>query len=577
MTTRTARFGWCTVIALVALSALLTACGGSSSPPIIVNPPDPTLLVGVTGLDDYVLITLRPTAGGPDIVFNCEEDGSFSRALAAATYDMVASRPGYDDWGEAAVVVVAEETTNRNPSLTPMMANEYIGKDNCGICHPTELSDFDQAGHSFKLNKVVNDSIPIYPFTSIAAGLPMMADTDDADPADMWLGTENELSTPQSYADISYVIGGYGWKARWIDKAGYIVTGTNVQYNFDLPDIPLIADAEPANMSAYHNNEANKVYNCGNCHTTGWRHYDGPDNMSANNYNPNRQDDLPGMDGTFFVGGVHCEACHGAGSTHAQTMSNADITLIADPLPGAANLDPDMAYGKPRACGDCHTRDGEKDYPSFESAAEKAGWDGPNGGRIAASGGYIKHHEQGDEILGLDPDSSDPVVTTRTANFLASFAHGNCLSCHNPHTTTKHQDNPLNTSPNGVNKTNADCMVCHGDKDPNDAATSGMKGLLCTDCHMPQLVKSARGYTQMGEGRPKLGDIKSHIFTIDLTKDWLDDPDAGRMDEQFTADGSFAYPWITGNHACRTCHNSDGKGPFNLSFSFIKDYKFHND
>ena len=239
MITRRAHRGWCTGVALITIAAVLAACGGGSSAPPPLPTPS-TLIAGVTGLDEYVQITMRPTAGGGDVVFNCETNGTFSEPIGAGTYDMVATRPGYTPWGEAAVIILAGETTQRVVDLVAMATNEYVGTDNCGICHPNELAVFQQSGHSFKLNKVINDSIPLYPFTSIAAGLPMMNDTDDADPADMWPGTENfPLSTPMDYTDISYVIGGYGWKARWIDKNGYIVTGTNVQYNFELPAVQL--------------------------------------------------------------------------------------------------------------------------------------------------------------------------------------------------------------------------------------------------------------------------------------------------------------------------------------------------
>ena len=72
-----------------------------------------------------------------------------------------------------------------------------------------------------------------------------------------------------------------------------------------------------------------------------------------------------------------------------------------------------------------------------------------------------------------------------------------------------------------------------------------MPDLACIDCHMPLLVKSAVGHDAVGTG-PATGDIKTHIFRIDLS-----------AEAQFaeTESGTFAYPWITAEFACQTCHN----------------------
>ncbi len=76
---------------------------------------------------------------------------------------------------------------------------------------------------------------PIYPFTTLNGVLQRIFD-DDTDIvggfADTNPGTDNSLGTPVTWDDVSYVIGGYFWKARFVDMAGAIVTGSNVQYNF---------------------------------------------------------------------------------------------------------------------------------------------------------------------------------------------------------------------------------------------------------------------------------------------------------------------------------------------------------
>ena len=84
------------------------------------------------------------------------------------------------------------------------------------------------------------------------------------------------------------------------------------------------------------------------------------------------------------------------------------------------------------------------------------------------------------------------------------------------------------------------CTECHS-ADDYGITTGGMTDLNCIDCHMPLLAKSALSHAAVGTG-PVTGDIKTHIFRIDLTQE-----------NQFTTDGGFAYPWITGDFACKTC------------------------
>lgn len=405
----------------------------------------------------------------------------------------------------------AEDAADDNP----LLESEYAGSELCASCHAEIYNRFLNTGHPYKLSKVVNDLKPFYPFSTIAGALEQVTDEDGI--------TDNTLGTPLNYADISYVIGGYGWKSRWLDKDGYIVTGSKTQYNL-----------EDKSMAAYHDGEIDVSYNCGNCHTTGWKRYD----AALNN---NRQDDLPGMDGTFMAPGVQCESCHGAGLEHALTADTSFITRIASARITTDFLEDDMAFDKPVACSECHTRDGEKDYPTYVSQAENAGYSdgGANeGGRIAASGNLIKHHEQYDEFLGLNPDN---VAAGGTGvHYLQGLT---CMSCHDPHSTVKYQD--ISGDSPGIR---TDCETCHS----NVVFSPELHGIMfgagknrCVSCHMAKMVKSAIT-TNGAIGVDIFGDISSHIFKIDLSKD----PDT----EQFTADGKFAYPWISKKFACGQCH-----------------------
>ena len=227
---------------------------------------------------------------------------------------------------------------------TNVVAQDFAGSESCkgSGCHDVQYSEWKSSGHPYKLmssEEARNRPIP----------LPIGIDWDD----------------------VSYVIGGYKWKSRYIDTDGYIITTT-----FDEDGDP-VPGVNQWNMLAgywndYHAGEENVPYDCGSCHTTNWiadEDAETDDDLSDN------QDGLPGMWGTFDAGGVHCEQCHGNG-----------MTMEVD----------DSA----EACGSCH-------YRSYPPGSEV--------NQIPASGGFIKHHEQYNEHL------AGPHATMK------------CVSCHNPH------------------------------------------------------------------------------------------------------------------------------------------------
>ncbi|MCJ7659609.1 MAG: hypothetical protein MUO67_10710 [Anaerolineales bacterium] len=95
---------------------------------------------------------------------------------------------------------------------------EFVGATICGGCHPDIYDIFIKSGHPWKLNRVVDGQPPEYPFKEVP------------DPPEGY-----------SWDDISYVIGGYNWKARFINQDGYIITDApgesgdtayTSQYNF---------------------------------------------------------------------------------------------------------------------------------------------------------------------------------------------------------------------------------------------------------------------------------------------------------------------------------------------------------
>jgi hypothetical protein len=226
---------------------------------------------------------------------------------------------------------------------------EYVGSAQCANCHADLYATFEKSGHPHKLTKVVDGRAPEYPFSKVP--LP-----------------------PEGYTwnDISYVIGGYNWKARFLDLQGYIITdrpGATVSDTTYLNQYNLANNLlfKSAGWVTYHSGESKLKYDCGACHTTGYR--------------PNgHQDDLPGIVGTWAEPGVQCEACHGPGGLHASNPYGIQMKIDRDR----------------ELCGECHSRGDVT--------------------QVDAKDGFIDHHEQYEEL--------------RQSKHLVL----NCVDCHDPHT-----------------------------------------------------------------------------------------------------------------------------------------------
>ena len=86
----------------------------------------------------------------------------------------------------------------------PVAAQDYVGSDQCIACHtnfnPVLVENYVASGHPYKLN-AVDGAPPTYP-AHTSPGL-----------------TETPPGT--TWDDFAYVIGGYGWKARFVKKDGF--------------------------------------------------------------------------------------------------------------------------------------------------------------------------------------------------------------------------------------------------------------------------------------------------------------------------------------------------------------------
>jgi hypothetical protein len=268
-----------------------------------------------------------------------------------------------------------------------------------------------------------------------------------------------------SWSEVDKVIGGFWWKARFIGLDGYIITGDSVQYNF-------------ANQTwvAYHSGET-KPYNCGRCHTTGFK-------------DVGNQEGKEGLVGTWAFNGIQCEECHGPGELHAAAPY--EVEMVVD-----RSAD---------ACGECHVR-GDVN-------------------KIPASNGFIRHHEQWNEMY-----------TTKHAAL-------QCVDCHDPHVGL----HPLN--PDRAQAIKLACENCHYEEaetfqdSPITDHLTNPNGPDCIDCHMPKAAKSA-----VAVGTYE-GDIHSHLWRINTDS----------TAEMFTADGKYANGYLTLEYTCLKCHTNETKG-----------------
>lgn len=191
--------------------------------------------------------------------------------------------------------------------------NAFVGALACVPCHGTIYQQSQASGHPHKITPVVNGQKP---------GAPLIL--PDNPPAGL------------AWSDVKYVIGGWGWKARFVTQEMQVVVGEGVQYNIPTEQFP---EAAWANYNVGKPTAFN--FDCFRCHTTG------PDQATN----------------TFNQPGIQCESCHGMGKHHVNDPSKSNI--VAD----------DSA----EACGQCHYRDEAKV-------------------RIIAGGGFINHHEQYEEM-----------------------------------------------------------------------------------------------------------------------------------------------------------------------------------
>ena len=347
---------------------------------------------------------------------------------------------------------------------------EYVGSSTCSGCHKDIYDSYIKTGHAWVLNPVKDGTPPTYPFTQIQ-------------------------NPPEGYtwSDISYIIGGYNWDARFLDKQGYLITdkpGATIsdttyldQWNFTNPIL-----GKEAGWVTYHSGAPKLTYNCGACHSTG--------------YTPQgNQDSLTGISGTWAEPGVRCEACHGPGSLHASNPRGVHMFIDRDP----------------EQCRRCHIRDSSVTLNIKDGFIDHT----DQYGDLSQSKHIILEcvicHDPHTGIVQLRKDQAKPqtILTTcvnchfKESQYQNSTIHPNiahCIDCHMPRIIKNAWGDSAKYS--GDLRTHVMAI------DPNQVAQFSADGktiypqvsldFACRGCHVQggkatpktdqELVKKANGY-----------------------------------------------------------------------------------
>ena len=322
-------------------------------------------------------------------------------------------------------------------------SSDFAGSKSCKTCHLKIYESYQQTGHPHKLHKVTDES--------------------PAFPADTSAGIPNPPAGHQ-WKDISYIIGGYGWKARFMNEQGYILTGEERQYNLANPLLDI-----DAHWVAYGGKKSSqKPYTCGGCHATGW---------VSTGINGSHQDGLPGIYGTWTEAGVTCEACHGPSAAHVKAPSKVKPSTEEN-------------------CGSCHSRG--------EVTA------------IDASSGLIKHHEQYEDLLA-SPHKALACGSCHKPHQSSRYQLGGY----------KGDDNTCKTCHQGIQiklkeKQNQSCNSCHMPFAVTSAVSTSIpykggsvaKGDLRTHIHRISMVSTWKMFTDDGKFVRVDSDNKAYL-TLD--------------------------------------------------------------
>jgi predicted CXXCH cytochrome family protein len=269
---------------------------------------------------------------------------------------------------------------------------EYVGDKVCAGCHPEIYDHYIQTGHPWALSAIVDDQGIIFPF-----------------------GKLSKFPSGYTWDNVLLVIGGYNWKALFVNKEGYIITdepgktgNTNYTNQWNLANKTL---GLTSGWVSFSSGVEKLSFTCGACHTTGYSPF-------------GNQDNLPGLTGTWKQMGVQCERCHGPGGNH-----------MTNPLGITMKIDRDSEM-----CGECHSRADIQ--------------------HVSVKDGFVEEYQQFNELLQSKHITMDCVTCHDPHSGVVQLRQNGsqttntlCVNCH--FQEAKYQNNPIHQS------MNLPCITCH--------------------------------------------------------------------------------------------------------------------
>jgi predicted CXXCH cytochrome family protein len=416
----------------------------------------------------------------------------------------------------------------------------YVGSEKCGDCHDDEFDTWEESLHPKKI-QVASSATVVAPW-DIDVTIPV-ADGVEAtvtlwmDGSDYWVDLDD--SGNHSYR-VDWVLGGFGWKQRFVTQIGNskyilphqynIADGSWVAYHATDWYDPATGEAFVISISQSWDRR------CAACHATGVE-------LEFN-------DTSGEWMASYSELGIGCEGCHGPGSLHV------------DPPDGEERADYIWNPVDSTTCGNCHNRGagvgvvGGKTtgYP-LNAAGDPIRPGDDLADYFVMAPGYhgdgetsAKHRQQYPDYITHGHSSS--LSTIQENDHGADY----CLPCHSTdfRLAEEGEEPTLETAENDI-----ECSACHashgsdidhdlrlpqteictqchetGDTQPGSTPHHPQKEMVegtitfsdisgdewmggavtCTDCHMPFTAKSALKY-----------DIASHSFFFISPQKTIDD------------------------------------------------------
>lgn len=247
--------------------------------------------------------------------------------------------------------------------------SDYVGATVCAPCHREIFEHWSQTGHAGILHR---------PGAIEARDIP--------------------LPLGLTAKDISFVVGGFRWKALFLDQQGYLVTSNSSgpgANQFNLRSRHWV-DFRPGERVAY---------DCGRCRTTG---------CVAEGH----QDELPDIVGTWRFEGVQCESSHGPGARHAVSQRREDIVTRPESCP---------SWHRQKSPGGIPLVGGDFLAPYTEAnQLEKS--------RMRELACTVCHdpHRSGAGARRRECDSCHPKIAKTYKGSLMAKARVGCIDCHMP-------------------------------------------------------------------------------------------------------------------------------------------------